>query len=112
MCTALCALRGVRRSAAHTAGAVWLELTPAIWRTPLNAAELNVKGVSVVSDIEGLCGGRPDVVVECAGQGSVQQYGRAVLERGIDLAVISTGAFTDAQLHQVNTPQQGARARV
>ena len=57
----------------------------------------------MVSDIDSLCGGpnRPDLVVECAGQAAVAQYGKAVLERGVDLAVISTGAFADVNLHQV-----------
>ena len=57
----------------------------------------------MVTDIDGLCGqdgARPDLVVECAGQGSVKQYGKAVLQRGVHLAVISTGAFADLQLHQ------------
>jgi aspartate dehydrogenase len=90
------------RSAADTSGSLSIQLTSA---TSCDTAELN--GVSVVTGIEGLCGGRPDVVVECAGQGSVKEYGRAVLERGIDLAVISTGAFTDVRLYQVDA-RQGA----
>lgn len=59
-------------------------------------------GVRVVTEIGALCEEpRPDLVVECAGQGSVAQFGRDVLQRGLDFAVISTGAFADAELHQV-----------
>ena len=57
-----------------------------------------------MTGIDELCDGphRPDLVVECAGQGSVAQYGKAVLQRGLDLAVISTGAFADVELHKVS----------
>ncbi len=37
----------------------------------------------------------PNLVVECAGQGAVEQYAEDVLLAGIDLMVISTGALAD-----------------
>jgi hypothetical protein len=49
------------RSAAVTSGSVSIQLITALWRA-CDTAELN--GVSVVTGIEGFCGGRPDVVVE------------------------------------------------
>ena len=68
-----------------------------------------LSGIDVVSDIDGLCGGpnRLDLVVECAGQGAVARYGKAVLERGVDLAVISSGAYADVHLHQVRLRAMG-----
>lgn len=46
------------------------------------------------------CDGRPDLVLECASQQAVAEYGAAVLSRGWHLAVISTGALADAALEQ------------
>lgn len=37
----------------------------------------------------------PELVVECAGQMAVRQYGREILRAGIDLLVVSTGVFAD-----------------
>ena len=42
----------------------------------------------------------PAVVVECAGQGAVAEHGETVLARGMDLMVISTGAFADRALFE------------
>jgi aspartate dehydrogenase len=41
-----------------------------------------------------------DFVVECAGHGAVKAYGTKVLERGIDLLVVSIGALTDDGLRE------------
>lgn len=38
------------------------------------------------------------LVIECAGHQAVRQYGCAVLERGLDLAILSSGALADAEL--------------
>lgn len=40
------------------------------------------------------------LVIECAGHGAVRQYGPAVLQRGIDFAIVSAGALADNALHQ------------
>jgi aspartate dehydrogenase len=56
------------------------------------------KTVAVISDAAGLRGKSLDLVVECAGQQAVEQYGAIVLGMGIDLMVISTGAFADPEL--------------
>jgi len=42
---------------------------------------------------------QPDLVLECASQQAVAQFGEAVVARGWTLAVISTGALADSQLH-------------
>ena len=46
------------------------------------------------------CEETPDLVLECASQQAVAQYGEAVLGRGWHLAVISTGALADSELEQ------------
>ncbi|HGM6860957.1 TPA: aspartate dehydrogenase [Serratia rubidaea] len=46
------------------------------------------------------CDGRPDLVLECASQQAVAEFGEAVVQRGWTLAVISTGALADAGLQQ------------
>jgi hypothetical protein len=46
------------------------------------------------------CAQTPDLVLECASQQAVAQYGEAILGRGWHLAVISTGALADSALEQ------------
>ena len=46
------------------------------------------------------CSGQPDLVLECASQQAVAEFGEAVVKRGWSLAVISTGALADAELQQ------------
>ncbi len=46
------------------------------------------------------CDAAPDLVLECASQQAVAQYGEAVLKRGWHLAVVSTGALADSELEQ------------
>lgn len=41
---------------------------------------------------------RADIVVECASQAAVREYGRSVLESGKDLMVLSVGALMDPEL--------------
>ncbi len=55
-------------------------------------------GLDVVTSVEGLSSATPDLVVECAGQQAVREYGESVLANGMDLMVISTGAFADRAL--------------
>lgn len=56
------------------------------------------ESIAVVTTIQDLIRLSPNVVAECAGQGSIAEYGEAVLTAGIDLIVISTGALADDQL--------------
>lgn len=46
------------------------------------------------------CQQRPDLVLECASQQAVVEWGVAILARGWRLAIISIGALADAELHQ------------
>ena len=49
----------------------------------------------VITDMGDIARIAPNLVVECAGQGAVEQYAEDVLRAGIDLMVISTGALAD-----------------
>lgn len=55
---------------------------------------------TVVTDAEVFLNEQFDFVVECAGHGAVKAYGVKVLERGIDLLVVSIGALTDDGLRE------------
>ncbi len=56
--------------------------------------------IPVVTNIDALLAFSPDIVVECAGQGAVADYGETVLAAGFDLMVISTGALANDALRQ------------
>ena len=62
------------------------------------AAGAALPEAAAVESVEELDRIGPAVVVECAGQGAVTEPGEAVLARGMDLMVISTGAFADEAL--------------
>lgn len=51
-----------------------------------------------VHDVGALLAARPAIVLECAGHGSVAEYGPAVLAAGIDLVISSVGALADPDL--------------
>lgn len=54
----------------------------------------------VVSTVEALLEGEPDVVVECANQAAVAQSGPAVLRAGRELIIASAGALADPAVEQ------------
>lgn len=62
------------------------------------AAGAALPEAKTVESVEELSRIGPAVVVECAGQGAVAEHGEAVLAQGMDLMVISTGAFADEAL--------------
>src|SRR5687767_8607794 len=73
----------------------------AILVRPARVAELKAtlpQSIAVVSRAQELVSLELDLVAECAGQSAVAQYGEAVLQLGIDLIVISTGALADDSL--------------
>lgn len=51
--------------------------------------------VRVVEDVAGVLELAPDLVAECAGHGAVRSICPAVLRRGVDVAIVSTGALAD-----------------
>jgi len=53
---------------------------------------------AAVHDVDALLAARPSVVLECAGHGSVADYGPAILRAGIDLVISSVGALADPAL--------------
>jgi aspartate dehydrogenase len=53
-----------------------------------------------LDDVGELLSLKPDLVVECAGQGAVGQYAERVLGAGVDLLTISMGAFADENLYK------------
>ncbi|NWK88530.1 aspartate dehydrogenase [Raoultella terrigena] len=55
--------------------------------------------VAVLDDPQS-CAETPDLVLECASQQAVAQFGEAILRRGWHLAVISTGALADSELEK------------
>jgi aspartate dehydrogenase len=55
-------------------------------------------GVPFVTGLEGLLGGKPDVVVEAASHEAVQEYVETLLGRGIATIVLSGGALADDAL--------------
>lgn len=61
----------------------------------LESTREDLPGAAVVTSVEGLREATPDLVVECAGQPAVREHGELVLAGGMDLMVISTGAFGD-----------------
>lgn len=65
---------------------------------PGRAGTVAEAGLTPVTAVDDLLAARPGVVAECAGQAAVAEVGPAVLEAGIDLAVISIGALADPRL--------------
>jgi aspartate dehydrogenase len=71
--------------------------------------------VAVVEDLKALLKLKPDIVVEAASQQAVRDYGEAILDKGIDLMVIATGAYGDPKLygrHRKAAEKSGARLRL
>jgi aspartate dehydrogenase len=58
------------------------------------------RGLACVNDAAGLIAARPDLVIECAGQGAVAAHVAPCLGAGIDTVVASVGALADEDLHQ------------
>jgi len=59
--------------------------------------------------------GRPDVALECAGHAAVSEYGPAILRRGIDLGIVSTGALSAlglAESLEIAANEGGARLTI
>ena len=52
--------------------------------------------IAVHTSAEEIVAARPDMVVECAGQQALRQYGEILLAAGLDLMVIATGALADS----------------
>lgn len=64
------------------------------------AARTRLGDLAVVETLADFVARDPDLVVEAAGQGAVAAHGAALLERGIDLLVVSIGALAEEALFQ------------
>jgi len=72
-------------------------------------------GVARMESVEDLLASRPDVVVEAASREALAALGPAVVEAGVDLLAVSTGAFLDDELRaRIATiaARRGARVRL
>lgn len=58
------------------------------------------KRTDVVTDGDAFLAQSYDLVVECAGHAAVKAYGTMVLDKGVDLLVVSIGALTDDALRE------------
>jgi aspartate dehydrogenase len=66
--------------------------------TVLARRPLDIPGAVVVRDAEALIAAGPDLVVECAGHGAVQDHATATLRAGIETVIASVGALADDSL--------------
>lgn len=70
---------------------------------------------TIVSSLEALLAERPEVVVEAGGHDALRAYGAGVLRAGVDLIMVSVGAFATPGLEEEIAGAArlgGARARV
>jgi aspartate dehydrogenase len=73
------------------------------------AREELASGIAVYTSAKEVIAARPDMVVECAGQAALKQYGETVLGAGLDLMVIATGALaeTDTRARLMAAAEKG-----
>ncbi|MFW5655236.1 MAG: aspartate dehydrogenase, partial [Roseicyclus sp.] len=76
------------------------EAATVLVRPGAGADAATARGLPTVTDAAGLISARPDLVVECAGQGAVAAHVADCLRAGIDTVVASVGALADAGLHE------------
>ncbi len=68
--------------------------------------------VTIIERLDGP-GPLPGLVVECGGHGAVREHGEAVLVRGSELVVVSTGALADPVLFErLKTAAETGRGRL
>ncbi len=71
------------------------------------------EGIAVLTSVVDALRLDPDIVVECAGQGAVADYGEVVLSAGCDLMIIAVGALADDALRdRLSDVAQGTGARM
>jgi aspartate dehydrogenase len=67
----------------------------------------------ITDDIDAFFATKPDIIIEAAGQTTLNQYGIEILERGIDLLVSSIGLFTnDDILNKFITTAEQSGAKI
>ena len=63
------------------------------------ATEELADNIKVSTSIDQLIQNKPDLIVECAGQNAVREYGSEILNSGINFMIISTGALAEENLY-------------
>ncbi len=87
-------------NALRSDGQARIEIVGALVRPPVSKRALDLlPETAFLQDIDQLLSKRPDLVVECAGHEALSQNGSTVLEAGIDLLIVSTGALADQALY-------------
>ncbi|WP_147127736.1 aspartate dehydrogenase [Shimia ponticola] len=82
----------------------------ALTRSPITDAPPELRQVH---SLNALLEGRPDLVVECAGQGAVREFGATVLNSGTPLLIASVGALADPTLERdLHTAAKAGRAQL
>lgn len=77
------------------------ELTGVYGRTYDNTKRVaNLLGCKAYKSLDQIIEDRPNYVVEAAGIGALKAIGKKVLENGIDLIILSTGALADEDFFQ------------
>lgn len=66
-------------------------------RSPVPAGRF--PGKALFHDVQALAGWQPDLLVECAGHGVVQEVLPGFLDQGVDVVIASIGALMDRELH-------------
>ncbi len=76
-----------------------LEDKPFVSGILVRALDGRAEDLPFVTELSELLRRGPRIVVECAGHEAVFRYGADVLEAGVDLVVVSTGALADADVY-------------
>lgn len=100
----------LRHFASHGIEALCVLLRPG-WKDKKRAEP--PRPLRFLDDVGEMLSLKPDLVVECAGQGAVAQYAERIVGAGADLMTISMGAFADAALlERVKAVAQNTGAQV
>ncbi len=77
-----------------------IQATVLVRRGRIEAARAALPGAAVIIDRLEALNALPPLAVECGGHGAVREHGTAVLSRGAELVVVSTGALADPALFE------------
>lgn len=107
---------GMARDVASIAGASFardISIVGRLTRSASAGAQDGARDDLGVTTLDALLARRPKIVVEMASQEAVRQCGAAVLERGVDLLVVSTGALCEpALLGELRAAARASGARL
>lgn len=78
----------------------WPNVSCAVYSQGANVADTLPAGVSWLPNEQDLHAWKPRLAIECAGHSAVRELAPGLLERGIDVMVVSVGALADAELRR------------